>query len=91
MTGWRFLEDFPLTETDRPPLAARRQQLGDAFLLPYLISKLGDLELELADLESSAATVEDYLALDRLIARRNDLAEAADEVIFRRGAAVGRT
>lgn len=78
---WRFLEGFPPAETHRLPAAATRT---GGFVLPYLISKLGDLELEITDLESSADTDEDYLALRRLTAARNKLAGAADEVIFRR-------
>jgi hypothetical protein len=55
-------------------------------VLPYLISKLGDLELEISELESSAGTADDGLALRRLTAARNNLAGAADEAILRRRA-----
>jgi len=81
---WRFLEDIPLTEPHRLPLPASSE--GGGFVLPYLISKLGDLELEITELEASAGTADDHLALRRLTAARNNLAGAADEAILRRRA-----
>lgn len=84
VTPWRFLEDIPLAEAHHRPPAAGSGLRDDDFVLGYLISKLGDLELEIADLESLADTVDDHLALQRLTAARDNLAEAADEVIFRR-------
>lgn len=81
---WRFLDDFPIKDGT----GHARQQPEDAFVLSYMIWKLGGLELAIHDLESSADAMEDYLALRRLAVARERLAAAADEVIRRRSAAV---
>jgi hypothetical protein len=86
---WRFLEELPPTNAEAGRAADASGQPGSAFVLSYLIWKLGDLELEMEDLESSADTVDHYLALRRLTATRDNLAGAADEVIGRRLAAAG--
>jgi hypothetical protein len=85
---WRFIEDVPPTDAEPRRAAGASKQPEGAFVLSYLIWKLGDLELEMEDLQSSADAIDHYLALRRLTAARDNLAGAADEVIVRRLAAV---
>jgi hypothetical protein len=85
---WRFIDEVSTSTPDAgDSLGAAAPSPDGAYALSYLLSRLGDLELEIDDLESSASTVEEYLALGRLTAARYTLASAADEVIFRRVAA----
>ncbi|HEU5372210.1 MAG TPA: hypothetical protein VFU51_07465 [Gaiellaceae bacterium] len=89
---WRFIDDVPTSTHAAGSLAPRAVVPPDnAYVLSYLLSRLGDLELEIDDLESSASTLDEYLALQRLTAARDNLVAAADEVIFRRAATIERS
>jgi hypothetical protein len=79
---WRFIDDIPtgVGRSGRPVPAVAE----NGFVLPYLLGKLGDLELEIEDLASVADTLDDRLALRRLAAARDKLAAAADEMLLRR-------
>jgi hypothetical protein len=85
---WRFIDEVATsTPATGDTLGATVPSPDGAYALSYLLSRLGDLELEIDDLESSASSVEEYVALGRLTTARNNLVAAADEVIFRRVAA----
>ena len=81
---WRFIDDLPIGADALGAPTRTKAQLETGFVLPYLVWKLGDLELEIDDLESIADTVDDYLAVRRLGVARDKLAAAADEMLLRR-------
>jgi hypothetical protein len=70
---WRFLTDPPV---DRR-LFAGPSPHALAFSPRFLELKVGNLELAIEDLESSAETPDEYETLRRLSAWRNELAAAA--------------